>query len=134
MQTKRQSFVEALVNTAVGYLTAFPINLAAAKLFGYTMPAGENLALITVFTLWSFVRQYVIRRMFTRIEWKRVAVQVYVAYLKFKLRKEDDLLCFCGNQGDTCGQNCLPASFVSAKWYYIDNAVRKKFGKDTVWR
>lgn len=134
MQTRLHSALEALANTAVGYLTAFPINWAVSYAFGYTMPAGENITLITVFTLFSLLRQYLIRRLFVHIRWKRLKVQAYVTYLRFRFRKESDTVCCCGGEESNCGWGCLPASFVSAKWYAINNAVEHRFGKDTEWR
>lgn len=63
-QSKRLSFGEACVSTAIG----FAINLAAQRIvfpwFGFTPPLGANIAISTIFTVISIGRGYMIRRGF----------------------------------------------------------------------
>lgn len=63
-QTRLASFIEAVMNTAIGLL----INLAAQRfvfpLFGFEPPFATNLAIAGIFTVISIARGYVVRRWF----------------------------------------------------------------------
>ncbi len=65
MQSRRASLAESIVNTATGFLVS---NLAwpwvSVYLLGKPYRPAEGLAVITVFTLLSVLRNLVIRRAF----------------------------------------------------------------------
>lgn len=67
MQSKRRSIKEAWVNIAIGYSINYGANIVLLPLLWN--PANPFLsahAIGVAFTLISFVRQYVIRRWFTK--------------------------------------------------------------------
>lgn len=66
MQTKRSSFVEAVINTIIGYFISLIVQLLAYPAFGHSFTLGQNLGLGVVFATVSLVRGYVIRRWFNQ--------------------------------------------------------------------
>lgn len=64
MQTKKQSFVEAITNTFVGLAIATITNRLVLPLFGYDITIGKSLLMAMIFTIISVVRNYLIRRCF----------------------------------------------------------------------
>jgi hypothetical protein len=64
MQSRRMSFVEAIVNVLVGYGVALLTQTLVFPLFGLRVSLGENLLLGSVFTLVSIARSYWLRRLF----------------------------------------------------------------------
>jgi hypothetical protein len=67
-QSKRQSILEAIANTTIGYVVAVAAQEAIFPIFGLYMPFTTNLAMGLVFTAISLVRSYVLRRVFNRRE------------------------------------------------------------------
>ena len=63
-QTERMSFVEALVNVAVGFAVAVLTQIAAFPLFGLHPPIRDSLAISAIFTIVSILRSYALRRVF----------------------------------------------------------------------
>lgn len=63
-QTRLQSFVEACINVAIGFVVSFAVQLATFPLFGIHLTWGGNLAVISIFTVTSVARSYFIRRFF----------------------------------------------------------------------
>lgn len=66
-QSKRQSFSEAVFNTAIGYGVNFAANLLVLPLFGFTPSLRQNLAMGVLYTGISVVRGYAVRRMFNKL-------------------------------------------------------------------
>lgn len=68
MQTKKRSFIETCVNTAVGLV----INICAQKIvfpmFDMHIATHENLMIAVIFTVISIARSYVMRRVFNAWE------------------------------------------------------------------
>jgi len=64
MQSRYQSFIEALLNTLIGYVVALTSQLLIFPLFGIKVSFTENLLIGGYFTLISIVRSYAIRRWF----------------------------------------------------------------------
>ncbi len=64
VQSKKHSLLEAVINTAVGFV----LSLAAVQwlfpLFGVRMTLSENLAATGIMTAISVARSYVLRRVF----------------------------------------------------------------------
>jgi membrane protein implicated in regulation of membrane protease activity len=66
-QSKRESLVEASLNTASGFIVSlFVWQFIAAPLFGYTVTWRDNVLLTALFTVVSVLRSYVWRRFFNR--------------------------------------------------------------------
>lgn len=66
MQTKKQSFIEALSNTAVGFCVSYASTFLIFPLVGMETSAGTNLLITVYFTIISIIRGYVIRRWFNK--------------------------------------------------------------------
>ena len=68
MQTKAQSFLEAVVNTAFGLLFALIIQALLFELVEIKATAEQNLIVVIGMTLASVGRSYVVRRIFNLVE------------------------------------------------------------------
>lgn len=63
-QTKLQSFVEAVFNTAIGFVVALISQIVVFPQFGIHVPIQTNLWIGAWFTVISVVRSYIVRRWF----------------------------------------------------------------------
>jgi len=63
-QTKVESLIETVTNTAIGFVIAFCLWPIVAWLVGYDYSTGTNLLITSIFTVASIVRGYIIRRWF----------------------------------------------------------------------
>lgn len=70
-QSRRGSLVESVSNVFIGYGINFALNLALFPLFGWHISLHQNLVLGTIYTVVSLVRSYVIRRFFSKNEWRQ---------------------------------------------------------------
>lgn len=70
MQSRLQSWVEACVGTAIGYLVALLTQFFVYWLYAIPVTLGQNLAIGLVFTFVSLVRGYWVRRLFNRLHRK----------------------------------------------------------------
>lgn len=74
-QSKRSSFIEAVINTAIGFLVTLILSPIVYPLFGHSFTVSQNLAITAIFTFTSIFRGYVVRRWFnSRI--KQVATTI----------------------------------------------------------
>lgn len=64
MQTRLQSFLEAVANVLLGYGIALGAQITVFPLFGIHIPMSSNIAIGIIFTLVSLVRSYALRRLF----------------------------------------------------------------------
>jgi hypothetical protein len=64
MQTRWQSFLEAVTNIVVGYALAVLTQIIVFPLFGLHPSLGENFLLAMIFTSISLIRSFAIRRLF----------------------------------------------------------------------
>lgn len=64
MQTKKESFKEACVNVAVGYIIAVAGQLILFPIAWIESELSQNLFVWAGFTIISLVRSYIIRRIF----------------------------------------------------------------------
>lgn len=67
MQSKKNSTIESLTNTVVGLLTSFAIQLVIYPLLSIPVTLNQNVIITVVFFLVSFLRGYLIRRVFNKI-------------------------------------------------------------------
>lgn len=73
MQTRTDSFMEAITNTAIGFIIALVTWHFVAMAFGIPMPLSTNLVITAIFTVVSIIRQYVLRRLFDgRTPWAAI--------------------------------------------------------------
>lgn len=66
MQTKLESFTEAILNTFIGFAIAFISQLIFFPIVGIDATLGQNFLLTVFFTLVSIIRTYVVRRYFNK--------------------------------------------------------------------
>lgn len=67
MQSKKHSTLESLTNTIVGLLTSFAIQLVIYPLLNIPVTLNQNIIITVVFFVVSFLRGYIIRRVFNKI-------------------------------------------------------------------
>lgn len=65
-QSKLDSFVESILNTAIGYLFAVAGQLIIFPYYGLVVDMATNIKIGLFFTVISIVRGYGIRRLFNR--------------------------------------------------------------------
>jgi len=64
MQTKLQSFIEAVTNVIIGYVVAVLSQIFIFPLFGIYVSLSDNLLIGLYFTIISLFRSYLLRRYF----------------------------------------------------------------------
>jgi hypothetical protein len=75
-QSKIESLIETVINTAIGYVVALASQLIVFPMVGIDVPISTNLEIGAWFTVISVARGYVIRRWFNarlRLAAKRIA-------------------------------------------------------------
>lgn len=63
-QTRLGSFIEAVINVAIGFGINFGANLLILPLIGFQITVGQNLFIGVLYTLISVARSYIVRRWF----------------------------------------------------------------------
>lgn len=63
-QTRLGSLIEACINTLIGFFGSLALSLVVYPMFGARFTLAQNAWIITIFTLWSVLRGYIIRRWF----------------------------------------------------------------------
>lgn len=64
-QTRLGSFIESNANTFIGFLGSLAIwQWLVAPLWGFDTHFGDNFAITCIFTVWSIIRGYFVRRYF----------------------------------------------------------------------
>ncbi len=63
-QSRLQSFVEAWLNTFIGYFINLAVQLVVYPLFGAAFTFGQNILIGLIFMVVSIARSYVLRRLF----------------------------------------------------------------------
>lgn len=66
-QSRRQSVIETVASTAIGFGIAFLATWAVMPIFGHHVTHADNFWITTIFTVISLVRGYFVRRMFNRL-------------------------------------------------------------------
>lgn len=66
-QSRKMSFVEVCLSTAIGFIISMATTAAVFPLFDLHATIGENFGITTIFTFVSIARGYFIRRLFARI-------------------------------------------------------------------
>ena len=68
MQSKKESFIESLTSTTIGWLIGVILNMLVLPLFDYNITVIDSLWVSLIFTVVSVIRGYVIRRFFNSKE------------------------------------------------------------------
>ena len=66
MQTKKQSFYESIINTASGFVISLLLAYYVLPYFGLHKSITTSLTVVTIFTITSLARNYIIRRLFNK--------------------------------------------------------------------
>jgi len=64
VQSRLQSFFEAVANVVLGYGVALGAQLIVFPWFSINIPMASNIAIGFIFTMVSLVRSYLLRRLF----------------------------------------------------------------------
>ena len=64
MQSKKQSFIESITNTAIGFVISLAATFIIFPLVGFESSLSKNLIVTLCFTIVSIARGYFIRRFF----------------------------------------------------------------------
>lgn len=63
-QTRTSSFVEAVINTTIGFVISLVLTAVVLPAYGHAVSLSQNLQITGIFTVASIVRSYVLRRWF----------------------------------------------------------------------
>lgn len=66
-QSQRHSFLEVITNNIVGVITYFCLFTIIDHVFETNLTAGHNFIISIVLVIVSFIRQFMLRRIFNRI-------------------------------------------------------------------
>jgi len=64
MQSRTHSFIESLVNVALGMVISMALQIVVFPAFGHAFTLAQNVGITIIFTFASIVRSYVVRRWF----------------------------------------------------------------------
>ena len=64
MQSKKDSLIESLTSTTIGWLIGVILNMLVLPLFDYDVSLTDGVLISIIFTAVSVVRSYVVRRIF----------------------------------------------------------------------
>lgn len=67
-QSKKHSALESVTNVVIGLITSIVTQMILYPILGIPVSFSQNLIITAVFFVISFVRGYVIRRFFNRIQ------------------------------------------------------------------
>lgn len=67
MQTKKQSFIEANINTFIGFGISYVTLLIINVIYTLELTLFKSLEITLIFTTVSIVRNYIVRRYFNKI-------------------------------------------------------------------
>lgn len=65
-QSRRGSFIEAIINVLIGFWINFAANLLILPMFGFNVTIHDNLLIGLIYTFISIGRSYAIRRWFNQ--------------------------------------------------------------------
>jgi len=68
MQSRKLSIIESLTNILVGLITSFIIQLIIYPILNIPVTLNQNIIITCVFFIVSFLRGYIIRRIFNKIK------------------------------------------------------------------
>lgn len=66
-QSKKLSAIESITNVFVGLITSFLIQLVLYPMLNIPVTVSQNIIITLVFFVASFIRGYLIRRLFNKI-------------------------------------------------------------------
>ena len=66
MQSREKSILESVINTVVGFVISLILQILIFKSLDINLLFTENLLITFLFTIASFLRSYIIRRIFVK--------------------------------------------------------------------
>jgi len=67
MQSRLQSFGEAVINIVIGYGLAIATQILVFPLYGIKASVASNFSMGAIFTVVSLIRSYALRRLFNHL-------------------------------------------------------------------
>ena len=64
MQTRLQSLIEVAASTFIAFWLSVLVGYFTYPIFGHKFSVLDNIALTSIFTVWSMIRSYWLRRFF----------------------------------------------------------------------
>lgn len=77
MQSRIDSFMEAVTNTSVGFVISMITWLVVSEVYGFHTSFWDDLGITGIFTVISILRSYIIRRLFNGKSIWRVIEDAY---------------------------------------------------------
>jgi len=72
MQSRRESLAEASLNILTGFLVSWLITPPILQMFGYSISMNKAFGVTVIYTVFSFLRSYIWRRIFNRrVKWQK---------------------------------------------------------------
>jgi hypothetical protein len=66
-QPKKYSILESIINTSIGYLLGVLTQIIIFPLYGLTVSLNNMMSITAIFTMVSFLRSYILRRLFNKL-------------------------------------------------------------------
>jgi hypothetical protein len=66
-QPKKYSILESIINTSMGYLLGVLTQIIIFPLYGLTVSLNNMMSITAIFTMVSFLRSYILRRLFNKL-------------------------------------------------------------------
>ena len=66
-QSKKHSVFESIVNTIIGLVSSYVVQLIVFPLYGIKISHSTNIQITLIFFIISFTRSYLIRRAFNKL-------------------------------------------------------------------
>lgn len=76
-QSKKKSFFEVIVSTAIGYIAALATQIIVFPWFNIEVKFSDQLTIGIIFTIVSIARGYFVRRLFNYLAYGRKATRKY---------------------------------------------------------
>lgn len=67
MQSKKHSLIEASINVLIGYLLSLAVQILIMPLYGVQLAVHQSAEIVGAFTVVSWLRSYLLRRLFNRL-------------------------------------------------------------------
>ncbi len=71
MQSRKSSFIEAMINVVIGYVVSFIGQLLIYPAFGANFSLMDNVYIGLLFMVLSLARSYILRRFFNKLIHKK---------------------------------------------------------------
>lgn len=72
MQSKKGSFAETVISTAVGFLVTLLVQLVVFPIYHIEISTSQNFQIVAIFTVVSIARGYCLRRLFNNLTVRRM--------------------------------------------------------------